>query len=100
MDLGLGGKTSIVAASSKGLGKAVAEAFAREGANVVMFSRSQAAIDAAAADVQAAATAEAGVLGLAADVTQTSDLERVVQATVDRFGGVDILYNNAGGPKP
>jgi 3-oxoacyl-[acyl-carrier protein] reductase len=100
MDLGLRGKTAIVAASSKGLGKAVAQALAREGANVVMFSRDRAAIEAAAAETQAAAASGAQVLGLEADVTRPADLERVVEATVARFGGVDILYNNAGGPKP
>lgn len=100
MDLGLRGKTAIVAAASKGLGKGVAGALAAEGANVLMFSRDEASIRAAAAEVQAMAGAGSQVVGLAADVTRASDLERVVQATVDRFGGVDILFNNAGGPKP
>jgi 3-oxoacyl-[acyl-carrier protein] reductase len=100
MDLGLRGKTALVAAASKGLGKGVARALAAEGANVVMFSRDQAAIDGAAKDVQSGAQHGARVLGLAADVTNTADLQRVVQTTVERFGGVDILFNNAGGPKP
>src|SRR5436190_12847672 len=94
VDLGLRGKTAIVAASSRGLGKAVAAALAREGANVVMFSRDQAAIEAAAREAGERA------VGLAADATSQRDLERVVQTAVDRFGGVDIVYNNAGGPKP
>lgn len=100
MDLGLRGKTAIVAASSRGLGKAVARALAQEGANVVMFSRDAAAIEAAAREVQDAADGNARVVGLAADATQPADLARVVQSAVDRFGGVDILYNNAGGPRP
>src|SRR5579859_4984092 len=106
MDLGLRGKTAIVAAASKGLGKGVARALAVEGANVVMFSRVEASIQAAAAEIQAAVaegaagSAGAAVVGLAADVTQLADLERVVATTVERFGGVDILFNNAGGPKP
>jgi len=100
MDLGLRGKTAIVAASSKGLGRAVAQALASEGASVVMCSRDQAAIDTAAEAVQAAAASGAQVLGLRADVTDQADLERVVSACVERFGGVDVLYNNAGGPKP
>jgi 3-oxoacyl-[acyl-carrier protein] reductase len=100
MDLGLRGKTAIVAAASKGLGKGVAQALAAEGANVVMFSRNEAAIHAAAAEVQAATGEGSPVLALAADVTRPADLERVVQVTVERFGGVDILFNNAGGPKP
>jgi 3-oxoacyl-[acyl-carrier protein] reductase len=100
MDLGLAGKTALVAAASKGLGKAVAMSFAREGANVVMFSRDEVAIVAAAQEVQDQAAPGAQVLGLAGDVTRTEDLERIVIAARDRFGGVDILYNNAGGPRP
>jgi 3-oxoacyl-[acyl-carrier protein] reductase len=100
MDLGLRGKTAIVAAASRGLGEAVAVALAREGANVVMFSRSATAIEAAAREVQDAANGSAQVVGIAADATSLPDLERVVQTAVERFGGVDILYNNAGGPKP
>jgi len=100
MNLGLQGKTAIVAAASKGLGWGVAQALAAEGANVVMFSRDESSILAAAAEVQAAAGAGAQVLGLAADVTHPADLERVVKTTLERFGGVDILFNNAGGPKP
>jgi 3-oxoacyl-[acyl-carrier protein] reductase len=100
MDLGLRGRTAIVAAASKGLGKGVARALAAEGANVVMFSRDDAAIQAAASEVRAAAGSGAQVVGLVANVTSAADLERVVQTTVERFGGVDILFNNAGGPKP
>jgi len=100
MDLGLRGKTAIVAAASQGLGRGVAQALAAEGANVVMFSRTAAAIQAAASDIQAAAGPGARVLGLAADATEAADLERVVQTTIDTFGGVSILFNNAGGPKP
>jgi|SRR5450631_556553 3-oxoacyl-[acyl-carrier protein] reductase len=100
MDLGLRGKTAIVAAASQGLGKGVAHALAAEGANVVMFSRILPAIQAAALQVQAAAGQQTRVLGLAADVTRISDLEHVVKTTVDSFGSVDVLFNNAGGPKP
>lgn len=100
MDLGLRGKTAIVAAASKGLGKGVAQALAAEGANVIMFSRDEGAIRAAAAEVQARAASGVQVVGLAADVTRAADLGRVVQTAVERFGSVDILFNNAGGPKP
>lgn len=100
MDLGLRGRTAIVAAASKGLGRAVATALAREGANTAIFSRDPAAIDAAAREIEQVASHGAQVLALAADVTDPATAERVVQATVERFGGVDILYNNAGGPKP
>jgi 3-oxoacyl-[acyl-carrier protein] reductase len=100
MDLGLRGKTAIVAAASSGLGKAVARALATEGANVVMFSRQPAAIETAAKEVQAAAGEGARVLGLTASTTQLGDLERVVKTTVDEFDGADIVFNNSGGPKP
>ena len=101
MDLGLQGKVAIVAASSKGLGKATAVQLAREGATVVMCSRDSSAIEAAAADVRGEAThAENGgdALGIVADVTNPADVERLVDETVKRYGRVDILVTNAGGP--
>src|SRR5262249_35132309 len=100
MDLGLKGKTAIVGAASRGLGKAVAHAFASEGANVVMFSRQPGAIEAAAKEVRGSAAHGAQVLGLTADVTRLGDLERVVKQTVDLFDGADVVFNNAGGPRP
>jgi 3-oxoacyl-[acyl-carrier protein] reductase len=100
MDLGLRGKTAIVAAASKGLGKSVAHAFAAEGANVVMFSRNPGAIEAAAKEVRAAAVNGAQVLGLAADASKLNDLERVVKITIDAFDAISIVFDNAGGPKP
>ncbi len=100
MDLGLRGKTAIVAAASQGLGRGVAQALAAEGANVVMFARNGATIEAAARDVETAAGQPSRVLGLAADVTLPADLEQVVKKTIDSFGSVDVLFNNAGGPRP
>jgi 3-oxoacyl-[acyl-carrier protein] reductase len=104
MDLGLRGRTAIAAAASQGLGKAVAQALAIEGANVVMFSRNAAAIEAAAKDVREAARVQgdsgARVIGLAADATRLGDVERVVKTAVDTFDGADIVFSNAGGPKP
>ena len=100
MELGIRGKTAIVAAASQGLGKAVAHALAAEGANVVMFSRRPAEIEAAAKEVHAAAPSGSRVLGVAADAAKLGDLERVVKVAVDEFDGADIVFNNAGGPKP
>src|SRR6185312_6181440 len=95
MDLELTGKVVIVPASSGGLGKAIALAFRREGARVVMCSRDESAINTAAEEVRAGG---ADVLATAADVTKTADIDRLISSTITHFGGVDILVTNAGGP--
>lgn len=97
MDLGLEGETAIVTASSSGLGKASATALAREGANVVICSRSMAHLAEAKADVERDADAAGSVLPVEADVTDPDDLSALVAATVDEFGGVDHLVTSAGG---
>ncbi|MDI3339379.1 MAG: SDR family oxidoreductase [Sphaerobacter sp.] len=96
MDLGLAGRVALVAAASKGLGRAVAREFAREGARVAMFSRDQERITAAAAAIRDETGAE--VLALTADARRGDDIERVVAETVRAFGQLDILVTNAGGP--
>jgi 3-oxoacyl-[acyl-carrier protein] reductase len=97
MDLGLDGKVAIVSAASKGLGKAVALGLAREGCRVVIFSRDEGNIQRAAEEIRAAG---GPVEALAADVMREEDLRRVVERALTRFGKVDILFNNSGGPKP
>jgi 3-oxoacyl-[acyl-carrier protein] reductase len=97
VDLGLNGKVALVAASSKGLGKASALALAREGARVTICARSGSALEAAAGDIRAETGAE--VLAVQADLTSAADIASVVAATVERFGGVDVLVNNSGGPR-
>jgi 3-oxoacyl-[acyl-carrier protein] reductase len=96
MDLGLAGKTAIVAASSKGLGKACALALAAEGARVTVCARHEADLEAAAAEIRTATGAE--VLAVPADLADAAGADRVVAATVQRFGGVDVLVANSGGP--
>ena len=98
MELGLRDRVAIVAAASQGLGKAVALGLAREGARVTIFSRDEGQIRAAGDEIARESGAE--VLALAADVTRLDDLERVVRSTLDRWGRIDILFNNAGGPPP
>src|SRR3954447_6129324 len=96
MDLGLKDKVALVAASSQGLGRAVAEELAAEGASLVLCAR-----DAHTLDRTAAAIAERSntrVLAVPADVTVTDDIKRLVDAGVERFGRIDILVTNAGGP--
>ncbi|HEX8659391.1 MAG TPA: SDR family oxidoreductase [Hymenobacter sp.] len=96
MDFGLQGKIALVAAASKGLGRAVAEELAAEGASLVLCARGEAALQ----ETCAAIVSSTGVpvLGIAADVANPADVTRVVQAAQDRFGRIDILVTNAGGP--
>lgn len=98
MDLQLKGRTAIVLASSKGLGKATARCLAQEGANVTICGRDEAALALVKAELQQLTGEEP--LSVVADVTQASDIARIVDETVARFGGVDILVNNSGGPTP
>lgn len=96
MDLGLKGKIALVAASSKGLGRACARELAREGARVMLCARDAGVL----AATQAALAAETGaeVLAVPADMTQAADIERVVAETAAHFGGLHIVVTNAGGP--
>jgi 3-oxoacyl-[acyl-carrier protein] reductase len=96
MDLGLSDKVAVIAASSKGLGQASALALAREGARVTICARKQPELDAAAAEIAGETGAE--VLAVAADLSHADGIHAVVAATAERFGGIDILVNNSGGP--
>jgi len=96
MDLGIKGKVALVAASSKGLGRASAETMAQEGAKVTICARDAEALEATKNEIVSATGAE--VLAVAADMTKAGDIENVVQKTVERFGGLNILVCNAGGP--
>ena len=98
MDLGLTNKVAIVAAASKGLGKAIAMELAAEGARVAICSRDEKRIREAAESI--ARQTGAQVHASATDVTKAEDIERFVGETVRRFGTVQILVTNAGGPPP
>jgi 3-oxoacyl-[acyl-carrier protein] reductase len=98
MDLGLSGRVAIVAASSKGLGKASALALAREGARITICARTEADLETTADEIRDETRAD--VLPVQADLTSADAIRSVVAATVERFGGVDILVNNSGGPSP
>jgi 3-oxoacyl-[acyl-carrier protein] reductase len=97
MDLGLKNRVAIVCAASQGLGKAAATAFAREGARVVIASRDKRRLATAAHEI-ASGAAETEVLPVVADVTKAAHIRRLVASTVKRFGRVDVLVVNAGGP--
>lgn len=96
MDLGLAGRVALVAASSKGLGRATAAQLADEGARVMISGRNEGELKAAAAEIEGKTGAE--VAFVVADVTQGEDVRRLVEGTVERFGGLDVLITNAGGP--
>lgn len=98
MDLGLKGKVVFVAAASKGLGRAIAEGFAQEGATVVICSRDAARVSEAAKQIAAASGAE--VLGVAADLSTAEGCERFVQQGLAAHGRMDAIVVNAGGPPP
>lgn len=98
MDLGLKGKVALVAASSRGLGKAVAHELAGEGARLVMCARGEGALRAARDEIVNDTGAEA--LAVAADLSESAAVDAVVRAALDAYGRVDVLVTNTGGPPP
>jgi 3-oxoacyl-[acyl-carrier protein] reductase len=96
MDLGLRGKVALVTGSSRGLGRAVAEELAREGCAVVICSRDPDSIALAAREI--ASEIGADVLPVAANLTDPDDVTRLLRTAHDRFGRVDVLVTNTGGP--
>ena len=96
MELGLKGKRAIVMAASRGLGYASALGLAREGCKLIVCSRDQSRIEAAAAAIKKDTGAE--VKALVADVSSASEAKRLVDAAVSAYGGLEIVVHNAGGP--
>jgi 3-oxoacyl-[acyl-carrier protein] reductase len=92
VDFGLRGRTAIVCGASSGMGLAIAEAFAAEGANVAMFARRR--------DVLEREADRLGALAVRGDLIVPMDLAKLVEQTVRAFGGIDVLVNNGGGPPP
>jgi 3-oxoacyl-[acyl-carrier protein] reductase len=90
MDLGLTGRTAIVCGASSGMGLAIARTLVAEGANVTMFARNRELLEREAELL--------GALAVRGDLTNPSDLERLVERTLQAFGGIDVLVNNGGGP--
>ena len=95
MDLGIRNRVAMVAAASKGLGRAIAEALAAEGCRLSICSRSLEGLEAARKAIE---TAGADVLPVACDVSSAADLDRWFDETRAKFGQVDILVTNTGGP--
>lgn len=98
MDLNLRGKVAVVAAASQGLGRASALELSREGARVAICSRDEGRIREAAKAIAEETGGE--ILPVVADLTKAEDARTFVRQAVDRFGRVDILFTNAGGPPP
>jgi len=94
----LEGKVALITGASQGLGKALALAYAREGASLVLNSRGEESIRPVAEEAESSG---AEVLAVAADVSNSEDVEKLVSAAAERFGRVDVLVNNAGilGPR-
>jgi 3-oxoacyl-[acyl-carrier protein] reductase len=94
MDLGLKGKAAIVTGASRGIGRAIALGLAEEGCDVALCARGREPLQETAKEIESK-----GVRALAveADVTKAEDVERLVQATADAFGRIDILVNNVDG---
>ena len=96
MDLMLKGKVAIVGGASKGLGRACAQALAEEGANLAICSRSQTDLEKAAQEIRSATGVE--VLALAGDLEQHDVIRKLVASAAERFGRLDVLVSNSGGP--
>ncbi len=98
MDLGLKGKVVVVTASSRGLGKAVAEAVAAEGGTLAVCSRDPRAIEATAESLKRKYNSE--VLAVSCDVRRAADVKNFAERVFRAFGSVHVLFANAGGPPP
>ena len=97
MDLGLRDRVAIVGGSSKGMGRATALALAREGASVTICARDEANLRKTEIEI-ARASSQHHVLAIPADLGRIEDIKRVVRATFNRFGRIDVSVNNVGGP--
>jgi len=92
MELGLGGKVALVAAGSRGIGRATALQLSKEGAAVALCARGREDL------MRTVEDCEGPAIGVQADVSKPDEVERFVEDTLDAFEGVDVLVNNAGGP--
>ncbi len=98
MNLGIAGKTAIVSAASRGIGKAVAIGLAKEGVNMAICARNEAGLRKTALEIESLHSVK--ILPIIADLTKASEVKNLVDETVNRFGWVDILVTNTGSPPP
>ena len=97
MDLGIKGKVAFISGGNKGIGKATALEMAKEGVNIAITGRDEGDLDTAAEEIRALG---AEALGLKADMEAAPEVEKVVSQTYEKFGHIDILFNNAGHSHP
>ena len=97
MDLGLKGKNAAITGSSQGIGYAIATALAKEGCNVALSARGEAALAAAVKDMQALGVKAVGIV---ADFSTEDGCRKFAQGAAEKLGGMDILVNNVGGMIP
>lgn len=93
MNLELNQRVALVTGASQGIGRAIAAKLAQEGASVVLTARGEDRLNQVVSEIQAAG---GKAIGVAADVSKKEDCERLIQFTVEKFGKIDILINNAG----
>lgn len=98
MDLGISKKRALVLASSRGLGRAIAVALAREGADVLLCGRNAEELSANCATINAEGSGRADFV--TADLFEADVVEKLVTGVAEKLGGIDILVNNSGGPTP
>ncbi len=96
MNLGIAGKTAIVSAASRGIGKAVAIGLAKEGVNMAICARNEAGLRKTALEIEALHSVK--ILPIITDLTKAGEVKNLVDETVNKFGWVDILVTNAGSP--
>lgn len=96
MDLGLSGKVALVTASSRGIGRAIAEGLAEEGCHIIICSRDENNLSKAVQQIEA--KVQRPVSAIQVDLSQRSSVQKLLAQVVDEFGTIDILVNNAGGP--
>lgn len=96
MDLGIKGRTAFVGGSSSGLGEAVAKSLAAEGVSLVLSAIDENGLERVRKEIHEAYGTD--ILTVQADFTSENDLEKVIDKSLKKFGNVDILFNNTGGP--
>jgi 3-oxoacyl-[acyl-carrier protein] reductase len=94
MELGFNGDVVLITGGSKGIGLESAKLFASEGCNIAIAARDRGGVDAAVGEIDAAGDGE--VFGTTGDMTESTDVERIVSETIDRFGKIDVLVTCAG----